>query len=42
MGRRQWEVGTEGEQSPDDTQVLAEMTREAGGREGVGPGWMAM
>lgn len=33
---------TEGRQSPDGTQVPAEVTRKAGGREGVGPGQMAL
>lgn len=30
-------MGTEGEESPGDTQVPAEVTREAGEREDAGP-----
>lgn len=34
-------MGTEGEESPGDTQVPAEVTREAGEREDAGPRQMA-
>lgn len=32
--------GVWGRQNPDGTKVLAAVTREAGGRLAVGPGWM--